>query len=90
MSESFLGNDPQSMRELATALDKARGDLEQALSGLEAKVQSVRWHGTDANKFKNDTWSGVKTKLNQVKTELESVRQNVDAQRQQQEQASAQ
>lgn len=42
---AMIGNDPQDMAELASKIGQAVDQIQQALSTLDGKAQSVRWEG---------------------------------------------
>lgn len=86
---AMLGSDPQDMAQLVAKLATAIDQINQAMSTLDSKAQSVRWEGPDANRFKSSQWPASKQQLSRVVTELTEVKQLVNKQKQQQIDASS-
>ncbi|WP_285726596.1 hypothetical protein [Psychromicrobium xiongbiense] len=89
MSDAFLGNNPQDMQDLVNKINQAVTDIQNAVTGLDAKATSVQWNGPDANNFKHTEWPAHKAKLNNIVQDLQTVSQTVSKQREQQITTSA-
>jgi hypothetical protein len=85
----FLGNDPHDMQDLMNKIDHAVSEIQQVTSTLDAKAQSVRWNGSDADNFKQSEWPSHKSALARVVDGLTTVKSRVAQQKAQQESTSS-
>lgn len=86
---NFTGMDIAGVRQMATQMDSAAGEIEGLMGRLTSSLDGTQWVGNDATNFRSE-WSGVHTaSLRQIADRLRQVsqlaRQNAD----QQEAASA-
>ncbi len=86
---NFTGMDISGVRQMATQMDTAAGEIENLMSRLSSVLEGTQWVGTDATNFRSE-WTGAHCgSLRQISERLRQVsqvaRQNAD----QQEAASA-
>ena len=86
---NFTGMDIPGVRQMATQMDAAAGEIETLMGRLSSVLEGTQWVGTDATNFRSE-WAGAHSaSLRQISERLRQVsevaRQNAD----QQEAASA-
>lgn len=86
---ALYGQDIEQVKQLAAQLNSKAGDIQNVISQLTSKVNSVEWRGPDAERFKSD-WQGQHVpQLKQIVTALQTASQKASKNASEQQQASS-
>jgi uncharacterized protein YukE len=70
------GMNIEEVKALGQFLQAKKGEIEQLVSQIQAKVDGAGWEGPDALKFKGDWWPEHKNSLNQIGERLHGFGQS--------------
>lgn len=85
---AFTGMDIPAVRQMATQMEQASGEIEQLVARLTGTLNGTQWEGPDANAFRSE-WEGQHTAaLRNVGQALQTVSQRARANADEQEAAS--
>ena len=63
MNTTFRGGDIQAMQDLEGRLDRYAKQVEQSVADVTRQINGVDWFGKDAEQFKGQTISRIRTDL---------------------------
>ncbi len=87
---NFTGMDIPGVRQMATQMDSAAGEIESLMARLSSMLEGTQWVGNDATNFRSE-WSGAHcASLRQISERLRQVSQVARSNADQQEAASSQ
>ena len=70
MANLTHGMNVEEVKGLGRDLQAKKGDIENLVAQIEAKVNGAGWEGPDANRFKNEWWPEHRNQLRQIAEQI--------------------